>query len=127
MIGILFFLLFILIIISVPISIAIGFASLIFCLLDGTDSLIVVHRMISGIDAFPLLALPFFILAGLIMGESGATRRIMNMVNCLVGNIRGGLAAICVLSSCFFGFISGSGVADTAAVGTVIWAAIIGW
>ena len=120
MIAILFFLLLFLIIISVPISIAIGFASLIFCLLDGTNSVIVVHRMISGIDSFPLLALPFFILAGLMMGEAGATKRIMNLVNCLVGNIRGGLAAICVLTSCFFGFISGSGVADTAAVGTVI-------
>ena len=120
MIGILFFLLFFLIIISVPISISLGFASLIFCIFDDVDTLIVVHRMIAGIDSFPLLALPFFILAGLIMGEAGSTRRIMNLANCLVGNIRGGLAAICVLSSCFFGFISGSGVADTAAVGTIM-------
>ncbi len=116
----LFITLFSLIVIGVPIAVSLGIASVIFCLLDGTDTVIVVHRMTNGLDSFPLLALPFFVLAGLIMGQAGATTRIMNLVNCLVGNIKGGLAAICVLASCFFGFISGSGVADSAAIGTII-------
>jgi len=120
MIGFTFIVLFFLILLSIPISVAIGISVLVFCFFDGTDTVMVVQRMISGLDSFPLLALPFFILAGLVMHEGGSTKRIMSFVNSLVGNIRGGLAAICVLSSCFFGFISGSGVADTAAIGTVI-------
>jgi len=120
MILTLFISLVILIIIGVPISLSLGIASTIFLFLSGTDTVIVVQRMANGLDSFPLLALPFFLLAGLIMEKAGVTKRLMNLVNCTIAHIRGGLAAVCVITSCFFGFISGSGVADTAAIGTVM-------
>jgi len=80
---------------------------------------IVALKMISGIDSFPLLALPLFMLAGDLM-KYGTTPRLMRLANALLGFMRGGLAGVAVASSAFFGAISGSGVATVAAVGSII-------
>ncbi len=120
MILILFVTLVVTIVFGVPIGIGLSVSAAIFCLLSGTDTVIIVQRMTGGLDSFPLMALPFFVLAGLIMEKAGVTKRLMALANCMVGSIRGGLAAVCVLSGCFFGFISGSGVAGAAAVGSVV-------
>lgn len=117
----LFLFLFILLAVGFPIAVGLSGAAFLFIFLQThTPIEIVVQRMVTGVDSFPLLALPFFILAGLLMERAGITSRIMKLANSLVGHIRGGLAAVCVIASCFFGFISGSGVADTAAIGSVI-------
>lgn len=117
----LFGFLFLLLAVGFPIAVALGGAAFLFLFLQTHTPLeIVVQRIVSGVDSFPLLALPFFLLAGLLMERAGITSRIMNLANVLVGHIRGGLSAVCVVASCFFGFISGSGVADTAAIGSII-------
>jgi tripartite ATP-independent transporter DctM subunit len=73
-----------------------------------------------GMDDFPLLAIPFFILAGAIMAEGGMAERIINLAKIFVGFIRGGLALVNILASTMFGCISGSSVADTASIGSVM-------
>ena len=73
-----------------------------------------------GMDDFALLAIPFFILAGGIMAEGGMAERLVNLAKVFVGFIRGGLALVNILASTMFGCISGSSVADTAAIGSVM-------
>jgi tripartite ATP-independent transporter DctM subunit len=73
-----------------------------------------------GMDDFPLLAIPYFILAGAIMAEGGMAERIINLAKVFVGFIRGGLALVNILASTMFGCISGSSVADTASIGSVM-------
>lgn len=117
----LFLLLGILLIIGMPVGFSVGIASLAFMLMDGgtISANIVALKMISGIDSFPLLALPLFMLAGDLM-KYGTTPRLMRLANALLGFMRGGLAGVAVASSAFFGAISGSGVATVAAVGSII-------
>jgi len=81
---------------------------------------LVIQRMVKGIDAFPLLAVPFFVLAGNLLAKGGIARRLINMAYVIVGGIRGGLALVTTLSSMFFGGISGSSVADVSAIGSML-------
>ncbi|MFZ5816501.1 MAG: TRAP transporter large permease [Bacillota bacterium] len=81
---------------------------------------VLAQRMVSGINSFSLLAIPFFILAGEIMGAGGISRRLIDLSNVLVGRVRGGLAIVNVAASMFFGGISGSSVADTSSIGSVL-------
>jgi tripartite ATP-independent transporter DctM subunit len=76
--------------------------------------------MTLGIDSFPLLAIPLFLLAGMLMSEANITTRIIAFANALVGRITGGLAMVMVISCMFFGAISGSGVADVTAIGSLM-------
>lgn len=78
------------------------------------------QQLVSGVDSFPLLAIPLFILAGEIMNHAGITRRLVNLAAALVGNLRGGLAQIGILSNLFMSGISGSGLADATATGAVL-------
>ena len=80
----------------------------------------IVQRMVQGVNVFSLLAIPFFILAGEIMGAGGISRRLIVFSNLLVGRVRGGLAQVNVLASMFFGGISGSAVADVSSIGTML-------
>ena len=80
----------------------------------------VMLKVSDGTDDFALLAIPFFILAGAIMGEGGMAERLVNLAKIFVGWIRGGLALVNILASTFFGCISGSSVADTASIGSVM-------
>jgi len=81
---------------------------------------VLVQRLVSGIRPFNFMAIPFFIIAGNLMGEGGIGRRMIDLADALVGRVRGGLAMVNVLSSKFFGTVSGSVVADTSALGTIM-------
>jgi TRAP-type mannitol/chloroaromatic compound transport system permease large subunit len=80
---------------------------------------VVIHRMVSGIDSFPLLAVPFFILAGNLMNNAGITNRIYNYALALVGWLKGGLGHVNVVGSVVFAGMSGTAIADAAGLGTI--------
>jgi TRAP-type C4-dicarboxylate transport system permease large subunit len=105
---------------GVPVAMAMAGASLIYILYTGSlPGFTVVHRMIGGIDSFPLLAVPFFILAGNLMNNAGITNRIYNYALALVGWLRGGLGHVNVLGSVIFAGMSGTAIADAAGLGTI--------
>jgi C4-dicarboxylate transporter DctM subunit len=109
---------------SVPIGIALGVAALagLVSISFNPDFFIFLpQKFISGLDSFPLLAIPFFILAGSIMSRGGIARRIVNLMLVFFGRIRGGLAIVVTMATFFFGAICGSGSAKTAAIGTVMF------
>jgi tripartite ATP-independent transporter DctM subunit len=112
--------LFLLIAIGVPVAYALGLASLAGALWIEIPLDAVMLKISDGVDNFSLLAIPFFVLAGAIMAEGGMAQRLVSFAAVLVGFIRGGLALVNVLASTFFGAISGSSVADTASVGSVL-------
>ncbi|WP_019119882.1 TRAP transporter large permease [Brevibacillus massiliensis] len=116
-----FSLLFLLLIMGLPVGFAIGISCFLFLMFANgpVSPNIIMQKMFFGIDSFPLLALPFFILAGDLMAY-GTTPRLMRLANAFLGTVRGGLAGVNVASSAFFGAISGSGVATVAAIGSVI-------
>jgi tripartite ATP-independent transporter DctM subunit len=108
-------------VISVPIGFALSITTVIFLLLKGTAPLSVVPlNLFSGASSFPLLAIPLFILAGGLMETSGISLRLVNLANSLVGFIRGGLAMVTVVATMIQSEISGSSVADAAAIGNVV-------
>jgi TRAP-type C4-dicarboxylate transport system permease large subunit len=105
---------------GVPIALAMAGASLVYILMSGNlPPFVVVHRMIAGIDSFPLLAVPFFILAGNLMNHAGITNRIYNFALALVGWLKGGLGHVNVLGSVVFAGMSGTAIADAAGLGTI--------
>lgn len=108
-------------IINVPIGFALSITTIIFLIWKGTASLSVVPlNLFAGASSFPLLAIPLFILAGGLMETSGISLRLVNMANSLVGFIRGGLAMVTVVATMIQSEISGSSVADAAAIGNVV-------
>jgi TRAP-type C4-dicarboxylate transport system permease large subunit len=105
---------------GVPVAIAMAAAVLLFVLLSGNaPPFVVIHRMVGGIDSFPLLAVPFFILAGNLMNVAGITTRIYNFSLALVGWLRGGLAHVNIVGSVIFAGMSGTAIADAAGLGTI--------
>jgi len=109
-----------LMLIGMPVAYALGMAALVGALwidlpLDG-----VMIQIASGVNKFSLLAIPCFVLAGAIMAEGGMARRLVAFASVLVGFVRGGLSLVNILASTFFGAISGSSVADTASIGSVL-------
>ena len=105
---------------GIPVAIAMAGASLIYLFWqDTTPPFVVIHRMVSGIDSFPLLAVPFFILAGNLMNNAGITNRIYNYALALVGWLKGGLGHVNVLGSVIFAGMSGTAIADAAGLGTI--------
>ncbi|GLR72608.1 TRAP transporter large permease [Agaribacter marinus] len=112
---------FILLFLNVPISFCIGIATLAAMLLniDFVPTVTTIaQRMAGGLDSFSLLAIPFFILSGLLMGRGGVAKRLIECAMALVGMLPGGLALVNVLSCALFGSISGSAVAATSAIGS---------
>ncbi len=119
-IVLLFVMLFGMIAFGVPVAIALTGSSAIFILANGTPPpLVVAHRMINGVDSFPLLAVPFFILAGNLMNTSGITARIFNFALALVGWMRGGLGHVNIGASVIFAGMSGAAVADAGGLGAI--------
>ncbi|AXS83134.1 TRAP transporter large permease [Marinobacter sp. Arc7-DN-1] len=117
---ILFGTLALLLIIGMPVALSLAGASLTFLLIESSlPPVVVVHRMINGVDSFPLLAVPFFILAGSLMNHSGITDRIFAFAKALVGWMRGGLGHVNVGASVLFAGMSGAAVADAGGLGTV--------
>jgi TRAP-type C4-dicarboxylate transport system permease large subunit len=105
---------------GIPVAVAMAGASLVYILTSGTlPPFVVIHRMVSGIDSFPLLAVPFFILAGNLMNNAGITTRIYNFALALVGWLKGGLGHVNVLGSVIFAGMSGTAIADAAGLGTI--------
>ncbi|MGG1597159.1 TRAP transporter large permease [Paenibacillus naphthalenovorans] len=88
--------------------------------MDIFDSQIMAQNLIDGADNFPLLAIPFFILAGELMNAGGISKRIINFAMALVGHIKGGLGYVAIIGSVMFAGLSGSAVADTAALGAIL-------
>jgi len=111
-----------LMLIGVPIAFALGIAPIAGLLIDGKLVFLklVPQRLFLGINQFPLLAIPLFILAGEIMNAGGITQRLVMFANALVGHLRGGLAHVNILSSVLFAGLSGSAVADTSALGSML-------
>ena len=108
--------------IGVPIAFALGFAPAVGFLIEGKLVFLklIPQRLFLGINQFPLLAIPLFILAGEVMNAGGITQRLVAFANALVGHLRGGLAHVNILSSVFFAGLSGSAVADTSALGAIL-------
>src|SRR3712207_1453406 len=88
--------------------------------LDLFDAQIVAQNIINGADSFPLMAVPFFMLAGEIMNTGGLSRRIVNLAMALVGHVRGGLGFVAILAACVLSSLSGSAVADAAALSALL-------
>lgn len=110
----------IMLLLRIPIALALAIASIVTGLYMGIDPAAIIQRMVSGLNSFSLLAIPFFILAGEIMNEGGISRRLINLANVVIGKIRGGLAMVNVLTSTLFGGISGSALADASSTGSVL-------
>ncbi|MBM7665134.1 tripartite ATP-independent transporter DctM subunit [Solibacillus kalamii] len=119
-IGILLAVFVVLLLLRVPVALCLAVSSFVTTIYLGIDLAAIVQRMVSGLNSFSLIAIPFFILAGEIMNEGGISRRLINLANVIVGKVRGGLAMVNVLSSTFFGGISGSAVADVSSIGSVL-------
>ena len=116
----------ILFILGVPIAVAIGLASVIGIEAHGRlPLLLVAQRMFTGIDSFPLMAIPLFILAGNLMAAGGISQRLVELAKSLVGGMQGGLACTCVLTCMLFASVSGSSVATTFAIGAILIPAMV--
>ncbi|MFC7292752.1 TRAP transporter large permease [Hirschia litorea] len=116
---VLFIPLVLLLLMGVPVAVSLGTASLAYILVVGMPEVVVVHTMINGIDSFPLLAIPFFILAGHLMNTGGITTKIFNFARALVGWLPGGLGHVNVGASVIFAGMSGAAVADAGGLGNV--------
>ncbi len=112
--------LFALLLIGMPIAYALGVAALAAAFFVGIPLEAVLLKVSDGVDNFALLAIPFFVFAGALMAEGGMAWRLVAFANIFVGFMRGGLAMVNVLASMFFGGISGSSVADTSSIGSIM-------
>jgi C4-dicarboxylate transporter DctM subunit len=111
---------FILLIAGIPVAATMGLSSVIAMFnQDDIPLLIILQRMFGGLYSYPLLAIPFYMLAGTLMTEGGITQKLVDFANVLVGYIRGGLAYVNVLASLLFAGIQGSGTADCASLGVI--------
>jgi len=109
-----------LIMIGMPVAYALGASALIGAFWIDIPFQAMMIQVVGGVNKFSLLAIPFFVLAGAIMAEGGMSRRLVAFAGVLVGFVRGGLSLVNLVASSFFGAISGSSVADTASVGSVL-------
>ncbi|MFM1655140.1 TRAP transporter large permease [Brevibacillus sp. B_LB10_24] len=111
--------LFLFIILNIPVAIALGLAALITIFFTTDLPLgIITQKAFTSLDSFPLMAIPFFMLAGILMGKGGVSKRLLDLATVLVGWMVGGLAMVTVVSCMFFAAISGSGPATVAAIGS---------
>jgi TRAP-type C4-dicarboxylate transport system permease large subunit len=118
--GILIGAFLVLMLLGLPVALAMIAASLLYILATGSvPNVIVAQRMIAGVESFPLLAVPFFILAGNLMNIAGITGRIYNFAVALVGWMRGGLGQVNIIGSVIFSGMSGTAIADAAGLGTI--------
>jgi len=109
-----------LMLLGMPVAYALGLAALLGGLWIDLPLDAIMIQIASGVNKFSLLAIPCFVLAGAIMAEGGMARRLVAFAGVLIGFVRGGLSLVNILSSTFFGAISGSSVADTASIGSVL-------
>ena len=108
-------------VIGIPVALALGLSSLSFLLLSkGIPLGIIAQRMFTGIDIFPFMAIPFFILAGELMNRAKITEKLVIFSDLCIGHFKGGLAHVNIVTSMFFAGITGSAVADTSAIGSML-------
>ena len=111
---------FAMIILRFPIAYAVALSS-VFCLLyQGLPLATICQQMVKGISTFSLMAVPFFIVMGCLMGSGGISEKLIALANACVGWMRGGMAMVNIVASYFFGGISGSAAADTASIGSIL-------
>src|SRR5699024_8639136 len=126
MATLLFILLLVLIVINVPIAIALGLATIVVFIVAGNVPLVILpQKMFAALDSFPLMAAPFFILAGKLMEHGGISERLIVFAQSLVGQFKGGLAHVSIVACVFFAAISGSANATTAAIGSIMIPAMV--
>lgn len=107
--------------IGLPVAFSLGFSTLLYVQIGTRLPLtIVFQRMLAGIDSFPFMAIPFFMLAGMLMNEGGLNKRILEFSKALVGHLWGGLSAVSIVGSMIFAGISGSSVADASGLGSIL-------
>lgn len=116
---VMFILLAVFLVLGVPVAVSLAGASLVYVLIEGLPNVVLVHNMVNGIDSFPLLAIPFFILAGHLMNTGGITNKIFAFARALVGWMHGGLGHVNVGASIIFAGMSGAAVADAGGLGNV--------
>ena len=122
----LFTFLIILFVINVPIAVALGLsAALVFIITGDVPLLVVIQDMYNAVDSFPLMAVPFFILAGKLMETGGISERLIAFASTMVGRMRGGLGLVSIITCIFFAAISGSSAATAAAVGSIMIPAMV--
>jgi tripartite ATP-independent transporter DctM subunit len=115
-----------LVLLNVPIAFAMGTATILALFFEGTIPVQIVHqKMISGIESFPFLAIPLFILTGGFMETGGISRRLVDFAESIVGHVRGGLGFVMVVAEMFFSGISGAALADASAVGSLMIPAMV--
>lgn len=112
--------LFFFVLMGIPVVFSLGLANLAIMLAMDMPFLVLAQKMISGMNSFPLLAIPFFMFVGEVMNRGGIAKRLVEFADALVGHITGGLGHVNILASMFFGGISGSAIADTAAIGGLL-------
>ncbi|HBU16230.1 MAG TPA: C4-dicarboxylate ABC transporter permease [Gemmobacter sp.] len=113
-------------VLSVPVAVSIGLASVFgIAFFSNLPLLVVPQKIFTSLDSFPLLAVPFFILAGNLMTHGGVSRRLVDFAKSLVGGMQGGLASSCVITCMIFAAISGSSVATTFAIGAILIPAMV--
>lgn len=108
------------IVVGIPISFALGLSAIVMMLAMDASTSLLVEQAVRGVNSFPLLAIPFFVLVGEIMSTGGIARRLVAFAQALVGFVAGGLGQVNVAASMFFGGISGSAVADASAIGGIM-------
>lgn len=111
---------FLLLALGVPILFSMGVSAGVYYVVSGYPLMQFVQKTIGGVDSFTLLAIPFFLLAGDIMGKGGISKRMLRFANALVGPLTGGLAVTGVVSSAMFGTICGSAPATAASIGSIV-------
>src|SRR5512146_2360710 len=110
-----------LVLVGTPIAFVLGASGTVgFAFLNPDLMRLIPQRMYAAVDSFPIMAAPFFILAGELMGSSGILSRLIRFAECLVGHIRGGLAHVNIVASMIFAGISGSAIADASALGSAL-------
>jgi C4-dicarboxylate transporter DctM subunit len=110
---------------SVPVAVAIGLASMLGVAYDGMTWLVIAQQIYAALDKYPLVAVPFFILAGNLMEAGGISERMVDFAKSVVGGMQGGLACSCVLTCMIFAAVAGSSVATTFAVGAILIPAMV--
>ncbi|HAC49653.1 MAG TPA: C4-dicarboxylate ABC transporter permease, partial [Sulfitobacter sp.] len=111
----------VLVLLDAPIAVALGLSSMFYLLIaDAAPMIVVAQRAVAGINSFTLLAIPLFLLAGLLMVHGGLAPRIIALCSALIGRRTGGLAMVMIIACMMFGSLSGSGVADVVAIGTMM-------
>ncbi len=120
MTAIFFIVALVLLVLGAPIAICVGLSSALFLFLADIPSQTVVQRLYMGVTSAPLLAIPFFILAGDLMNRGGLAARMVRLASLLVGRLTGGLAIVTIVGCMFFAAVSGSGIATAAAIGSIM-------